>query len=51
VPKSPPALPDGTVQPSFDRRLVIAAEDVQSFMLKAGYKANMPAEPLPGDRG
>jgi hypothetical protein len=46
VPKGPPPAMDGTVQPSFDRRLVIATEGAASFMVSAGYRDNMPAEPL-----
>jgi len=46
VPKAPPPAMDGTVQPSFDRRLVIATEGAASFMVSAGYRDNMPAEPL-----
>jgi hypothetical protein len=47
VPKGPPPALDGTVSPSFDRRLVMAAADVESFMVSAGYKDAMPLEPLP----
>lgn len=46
VPKGPPPAMDGTVLPSFDRRLVMAAEGVTSFMVSAGYSGNMPAKPL-----
>lgn len=46
VPKGPPPAVNGTVQPSFDRRLVIATEGAESFMVSAGYRGNMPAEPL-----
>jgi hypothetical protein len=46
VPKGPPPAMDGTIQPSFDRRLVIVAEGVKSFMVSAGYMDNMPAQPL-----
>lgn len=51
VPKGPPSAPDGPVQPSFDRRLVITADAVTSFMVKAGYQDAMPLEPLPRSRG
>lgn len=51
VPKGPPPASDGTAQPSFDRRLIIAAEDVTSFMVSAGYKVYVPAEPLSQRRG
>lgn len=51
VPKGPPPPPNGTAQPSFDRRLVISAQGVETFMVGAGYKASMPAEPLSGGSG
>lgn len=47
IPKGPPPALDGTVAPSFDRRLVMAAAGVESFMVSAGYKDAMPLEPLP----
>ena len=46
VAKGPPPAMDGTIPPSFDRRLVIAAVGVKSFMVSAGYMNNMPAQPL-----
>lgn len=51
VPKGPPPAMDGTVQPSFDRRLVIATEGAASFMVSAGYRDNLPAEALTRSEG
>ena len=46
VPKGPPPALDGTVQPASDRRFVVAAEGVPSFMVSAGPQANMPLSPI-----
>jgi hypothetical protein len=46
VPKGPPPALDGTPQPASDRRFVIAAEGVPSFMVSAGARANMRLAPL-----
>jgi hypothetical protein len=46
VPKGPPPAPDGTVQPASDRRFVIAADGVPSFMVSAGPQENLPLSPL-----
>jgi hypothetical protein len=45
VPKSPPVGPDGTAQPAFDRRLVVATDGAPSIMVSAGYQSSMPAVP------
>lgn len=47
VPKGPPPPIDGSKRPPSDRRLVIAADGVQSFMVSAGPKEAMPMEALP----
>lgn len=50
IPKAPPPGDDGTALPPFDRRLVIAADQAEPFMVSAGYQDTMPLEPLPKSR-
>ena len=46
VPKGPPPALNGSEQPASDRRFVMAAAGVPSFMVSAGPQANMPLTPL-----